>query len=193
MQTKETIETISSNHSLSVKTITYIGLMTAILCILGPMSIPIGVIPMSLTNFAVFFIAVLLGGKMGTISVAVYLLLGAIGLPVFSGFTGGVGKLFGPTGGYLLAFLLSPMMIALCEQFVKKKVVASIIGMIVASIVIYILGSGWLAVQTGMTMEAAVATGVIPFLLFDAGKIAAVILLAIPVKKVLVRINGEMK
>ncbi|MFI3176859.1 MAG: biotin transporter BioY [Eubacteriales bacterium] len=175
--------------TIPVKTITYIGLTTALMCILGPMSIPIGLVPISLGNLAVFLVAILLGGKWGTISVLTYLLLGAVGMPVFSGYTGGLGKLLGPTGGYLIAFLFTPAIIAFFGNLWKKQVYMTFIGMLVSNCVIYLLGSAWLAYQANMTMGAAFATGVIPFVLLDFIKTVAAFVVAIPVKKTLEKSN----
>lgn len=90
---------------LSVRQIAVIGVMTAVTCVLAPFSIPIGPVPISLTNFAVYMSLYVLGMKEGTLSYLIYLLMGLAGVPVFSGFTNGPGKLFGPTGGYLVGFL----------------------------------------------------------------------------------------
>ena len=83
--------------------------MTAVTCILGPLSLPLpfSPVPITLTNFAVFLSIYILGMKYGTISLLIYLALGTIGLPVFSSFSGGLGKLAGPTGGYLFGFVSS--------------------------------------------------------------------------------------
>ena len=89
----------------NVREMALIALMAAVTCILGPLSVPIGVVPISLTNFAIYLAIYVLGCRRGTISYIVYLLLGLVGLPVFSGFSSGVGKLFGPTGGYLIGFI----------------------------------------------------------------------------------------
>ena len=75
--------------------------MAAVTCILAPLSVPIGPVPISLTNFAIYLSLYLLDWKKGTLSYLIYLLLGLVGLPVFSGFTGGLAKLAGPTGGYI--------------------------------------------------------------------------------------------
>ena len=98
--------TISAG-STKTKRLTLIGLSAALLCILGPLSIPLPVspVPITLTNFAVYIIIYILGMHSGTVSVLIYLCLGAVGLPVFSAFSGGLGKLAGPTGGYLAGFL----------------------------------------------------------------------------------------
>ena len=88
-----------------IQNLTYMALMAAIICIMGPFVIPIGMVPMSFANMAIYLTIILLDKKRATISVAVYLLIGFVGLPVFSGFTGGAGKLLGPTGGYLIGYL----------------------------------------------------------------------------------------
>lgn len=83
------------------------GVLTAVICILGPMTlmIPISPVPISLANLAICLSIVILGMKLGTLSCILYLLIGLAGLPVFSGFSGGIGKLAGPTGGYLVGYL----------------------------------------------------------------------------------------
>lgn len=90
------------SQKLSVRQIAAIGIMAAATAILAPFSIPIGPVPISLTNLAIYFALYILGAKDGTLSYLVYLLIGLIGVPVFSGFTSGPEKLFGPTGGYLI-------------------------------------------------------------------------------------------
>ena len=89
------------------KFITLTGLMTAAICIVGPFSLPLPVspVPVTLTNFTIYIAVYVLGLKAGTVSCLIYLCLGAAGLPVFSSFSGGIGKLAGPTGGYLIGFL----------------------------------------------------------------------------------------
>ena len=89
----------SSNKKIIMMTTS--ALMTAIICILGPLSLPIGPVPVSLTNLAIYLTMYILDWKAGTIAYCLYMLIGLIGLPVFSGFAGGPGKLFGPTGGYI--------------------------------------------------------------------------------------------
>lgn len=81
------------------------ALMTAVTCILAPLSVPIGPVPISFTNLAIYLSLYLLDWKRGTLSYFLYLLIGFAGLPVFSGFTGGVAKLAGPTGGYIVGFI----------------------------------------------------------------------------------------
>ena len=161
----------------NVREMALIAVMAAVTCVLGPLSVPIGVVPISFTNLAVYLAIYVLGCKRGTISYIVYLMIGLVGVPVFSSFTGGVGKLFGPTGGYLIGFIL---MALICGWFIDKfdcKLVPSFVGMVLGTIVCYVFGTVWLAYQAGMSFYAALAAGVLPFIIGDLVKmvIAAVI------------------
>lgn len=155
------------------KTLVLIGVMTAITCILGPLSItiPISPVPISFTNLAIYFTAILLGWKKGTISCLVYLLIGFIGIPVFSGFTGGPAKLLGPTGGYLIGFILMALISGFFVDKFKNKVAMYALGAIIGTIITYILGTGWLAYQANLTFKAALFAGVIPYIPGDLAKI----------------------
>ena len=156
------------NTKIRSSRLTLAGLMTAVLCILGPLSIPLpfSPVPISLTNLAVFFAVYLLKIKGGTVC------LGAVGLPVFSSFSGGLGKLAGPTGGYLIGFIF----LALIQGFLMKcfpgKTAAAVAGMALGMAVCYLFGTAWLAFQMGLTFPAALAAGVLPYLPGDGIKIA---------------------
>ncbi len=169
--------TNQSATKFSVRDMTLIALMAAVTCVLGPLAVPIGPVPISLTNLAIYFAIYLLGCRRGTLSCIVYLLIGMAGVPVFSGFSGGFGKLLGPTGGYLIGFIF---MALICGLFIDKshhKPLPSMLGMIVGTAVCYVFGTVWLAYQAGMPMAAALAAGVLPFLPGDLAKmiLAAVI------------------
>ena len=81
------------------------AVMAAVICVLGPLSIPVGPVPISFTNFAIYITLYVLGWKRGTVSYLVYVLIGMVGMPVFSGYSGGLAKLAGPTGGYIVGFI----------------------------------------------------------------------------------------
>mgnify|MGYP002553165895 CR=1 FL=1 len=123
------------------------ALMTAVTCILAPLSIPIGPVPISLTNFAIYLALYLLDWKKGTVSYIIYLLLGLVGLPVFSGFTGGLGKLAGPTGGYIIGFIPMAIIAGIVIDKYTEKWLLCLLAMIVGTIVCYALGTAWLAYQ----------------------------------------------
>lgn len=162
--------------------ITTTALMTAVICILGPLSVPIGPVPISLTNLAIYITMYILGTKRGSIAYLLYLLLGLAGLPIFSGFTGGPGKLFGPTGGYLVGFLPMAFLIGRFLERHGRNVVLSIVVMEAATWLPYLLGTAWLAYSAHMSFSAALAAGVLPFLLVDLIKIVLSALLG-PVLK----------
>lgn len=158
---------------LTTKQMALIGVMTAVTCILGPFAIPIpfSPVPISFTNLVIYFTVYLLGAKWGTVSYLVYLLLGFAGLPVFSGFMGGVGKLAGPTGGYLVGFIL---MAFIAGYFIDKfpgKTSAHVLGIILGTAVCYVFGTIWLAHQLNISFTAGLGVGVIPYLPGDAVKI----------------------
>lgn len=147
-----------------------IAVMTAVICVLGPLSIPIGPVPISLTNLAIYITLYVLGMKRGTLAYCLYLLIGLVGVPVFSGFTGGPGKLFGPTGGYLLGFIPMAIVAGLVIDRFPKKPVLCVIAMFGATWICYITGTLWLSYSAHMDLAAAFAAGVTPFIIEDLCK-----------------------
>ena len=97
-------------RKITTQQMALVAIMTAITCILAPFSLPIGPVPISLTNLVIYFSLYLLGWKLGTLSYVIYLLIGLVGVPVFSGFSAGPAKLFGPTGGYLIQWQSLPVL-----------------------------------------------------------------------------------
>lgn len=159
--------------NLKTKDLTQIGLMAAVMCILGPLSVPIGPVPISLTNLAIYFALYLIGTKKGTISFLIYMFLGLVGLPVFSGFQGGPQKLFGVTGGYIFGFILMAIIAGIFIEKFPKKIWLHVIGMIVGTAVCYILGTVWFTLMMdGYSYAAALGVCVFPFIPGDLGKIA---------------------
>ncbi len=155
------------------------ALVTAILCILAPLSIPIpfSPVPLTLTNLVLLFAVYLLPWKWAWFSCLIYLLLGTVGLPVFSGFSGGLGKLAGPTGGYLVGFLLQVPISGLFLEHFRFRRLPCALGMILGIAACYALGTVWLALQMHLSLGAALLTGVIPYLPGDAVKIVAALFL----------------
>ena len=150
-----------------------VGLMAALLCIAGPLTIPVpfSLVPVSITNLALYIVLYVLGTRKGCISYFVYLLIGLVGLPVFSAFTGGIGKVLGPTGGYLLGFVF---MLLISGWFIDRwydRPIRCMAGMVLGMAVCYLFGTLWLSLQSGMTFEGALMAGVIPFLFGDVVKI----------------------
>ena len=139
------------------------ALMAAVMCVLGPLSVPIGAIPISLTNLVICFSAWLLGPKFGTLSVAVYLALGAVGLPVFSGYGAGLAKL----AGYLLMAFIGGLFI---EKSNGSPVISGI-GLVLGDAACYVLGTAWFVFQMQCDLGYALAVCVYPFIALDLGKI----------------------
>lgn len=162
---------------LNVKNMALIAVMTALMCIFGPMSIPIGPVPISLTVLTVYLAVFVLGTWRGTVAYLIYLLIGLIGVPVFSGYTGGPGKLFGPTGGYLIGFIPMAIISGIFIDRFWHKVWLQIVGMLIGLAVCYALGTAWLAIMASMTLRAALYAGVIPFIGFDIAKIVIALLI----------------
>lgn len=153
---------VNKKRSMIYKMCT-MALMTAVICILAPLSIPIGTVPISFTNLAILFTLYLLGWKMGTASSVLYILIGLIGLPVFSGFTGGIGKLAGPTGGYIIGFI--PM--AIIAGIVIKKtnnIFLQYLSMVIGTIVLYAIGTAWFCVVMDTTVMTALSICVFVFI-----------------------------
>lgn len=145
------------------------ALMTAVTCILAPLSVPIGPVPISFTNLAIYISLYLLDWKRGTVSYFLYLLIGFAGLPVFSGFTGGVAKLVGPTGGYIVGFIPMAIIAGLVIDHFKQRWL-QLLGMIVGTAICYALGTAWFCMQAGYTVSAALAVCVFPFIPADLVK-----------------------
>lgn len=151
--------------------LTLMALMSALMCIAGPLTLPIGPVPVSLLSAALMLAAMLLGGRMAAAACGVYLLLGLIGLPVFSGFTGGVGQLIGPTGGFLAGYLpMTGLAGAMCSRTDRRLLQG--LALAAGTALLYALGTAWFCLQSGADVAAALAVCVLPFLPFDALKIA---------------------
>lgn len=165
------------------------GVMAAVICILGPLSIPIGLVPISFTNLAIYFSLYTLGMKRGTISYLIYMLIGFIGLPVFSGFTGGPPKLFGPTGGYIIGFIFMALIAGFFIDKYFDKWYLCFLGMVLGTAICYGFGTTWLAYQANISASAAIAAGVIPFIPGDLAKIFVATFIGPQIRKRLMNTN----
>lgn len=157
----------------TTKTLALIGVMSAVICVLGPFSVPIPIspVPVSLTSLAIFLAVYVLGMKKGCISYLIYLLMGLVGIPVFSAFAAGPGVLLGPTGGYLTGFIF---MAAVSGLFIDRGIFNKIrcfTGMVIGMVICYLFGTVWLSYQAGISFLATLGVGVLPFLAGDFIKI----------------------
>ena len=147
------------------------ALFAALSAVLAQVSVPIGPVPINMVHLSIFVAAGLLGAKYGTVSQLVYVLLGAVGLPVFSGFSGGAAKIAGPTGGFILGYILCAFVAgSLMDRFGLRAGVM-MAAMAAGLVVTYIPGVIWFMVVTGRGLAAALAACVFPFLIGDAAKI----------------------
>ena len=165
-------------RTITIKKMAIVSLMTAILCILSPVSIPIFIspVPVSLGVLAIYLTAYVLEPVESLVSVVLFLVLGIFGLPVFSGYSGGVAKILGPTGGYLVGFLFT-VYISSFFIHLKKGIIFDILGMILGLALCYLLGTIWFSFQQGKGFLA------------DAIKIAVASIIGPEISKRLDKIN----
>ncbi len=171
----------TANNRLSIKDIAYIALFAALMAICAWISIPLTV-PFTLQTFGVFITLTLLGGRRGTLSIIVYLLLGAVGLPVFSGFKGGIGVLFGTTGGYLVGFILSALIIWGIAHFFGDSTIVLAVAMLIGLCVCYVFGTIWFMVLYTRSSQAVglitvLSWCVFPFIIPDIIKLVLALVL----------------
>lgn len=152
---------------MKLRNMTRCGVLTGVLAVCAWLSLPLGDQAVSLQTFAVFLTLGLLGGKLGTATMAVYLLLGAVGLPVFSGFRGGIGVLLGPTGGYLWGFAFACLLYWSLENRLRSWV-----GMVLGMLLCYACGTVWYYfLYARSALLPVIGICVVPYLLPDAVKI----------------------
>lgn len=168
-------------NNMKAKDLTFIAIFTALIAVCSWISIPTTV-PFTLQTLGIFLAVGLLGGKRGSIAVLVYILLGAIGLPVFAGFTSGIGQIIGSIGGYILGFLALALVMWAITHFFGDSMVVLAISMITGLIVCYAFGTAWYMVvymkSTGsISLSTVLSWCVIPFIVPDLIKISAALLL----------------
>ena len=176
---------------MKTKDMTLIAVMAALICVAGPLTIPVGPIPLSLATFAVYLAGSVLGRKKGTLAVALYLLIGIIGVPVFSGFSGGFQKLAGVTGGYLVGYLPCAYLSGVGAE--KRDRIGwwfHPLMMTAGTILLYTVGTVVFMLHTGNALGAALGLCVVPFLIGDGIKITAAALLTMPVRKAVKQIQN---
>lgn len=174
--------TVSSRQRNKTYDMAYISMFTVIIAISSWISIPMTV-PFTLQTFGVFAAVGILGGRRGTMSVFLYILLGAIGVPVFAGFSGGLGVLTGNTGGYIVGFLFSALVMWGMEKIFGKSQLVLAISMVLGLLACYTVGTLWfMAVYAQGTGSVALMTVlgwcVIPFIIPDIVKIVAALFIS---------------
>ena len=145
------------------------AMMAAVICVLGPLAIPIGPVPIAITNLAIYLSGYMLGWKRATLSCVVYVLIGMVGMPVFSGYSGGLGKLAGPTGGYIIGYIFMALVSGLVVSRFEQRGI-QLLGMAAGTVTCYVLGTAWFCVQAGYAVGAALSLCVFPFIPGDIAK-----------------------
>ncbi len=177
------------NAKLKTQDLTLIALFAALMAVCAWISIP-ATVPFTLQTFGVFLAVAVLGGKRGTIAILVYILLGLVGLPVFAGFSAGPGTLFGLTGGYIIGFIFSALVMWAFEKFLGTKTWQLAIAMVVGLIVCYAFGTAWFIVVysnngTSIGLISALSMCVFPYIIPDLLKIALALFLSKRLRKAL--------
>ena len=173
----------TATKKLSVSEMTLTAVMAAVICVLGPLSIPIPIspVPISFTNLALLITVCILGWKLGTLSYLIYLVLGLAGLPVFSGFSSGIGKLLGPTGGYLIGMIFAAIICGLSFEKLKHPAAVTA-GLILGIGVSYIFGTTWLCFTAHLNFIQGLWAGVIPYIPGDLIKIIFAVIVGPKIK-----------
>ncbi len=173
----------------SVRSMVFMAVFAALICVAAPFAIQVGPIPITLATFAIYLTGAILGGKRGVVAVVVYILLGAVGLPVFSNFNGGFGALLGPTGGYIIGYIPMVLITGIFAEMNSKKHWTMIIGMLLGTVALYAFGTAWYMILTGKDLVTALTICVLPFIPGDGIKIACVTAIALPLKS---KLNNAM-
>lgn len=170
-----------------------VSLMAALMAVGAYIHVPIGPVPIVLTNLFVLLSGLLLGSRWGLASAGLYLLVGAMGMPVFYGGKGGLAHILGPTGGYLFGFVLSAWITGFISERSRHTLIGEVLAVVIGSLAVYCLGVPWLKMITKMPWNKAWMVGMIPFLPGDAIKAVVAIFLARAVRPMLNRQVTKVK
>ena len=173
---------VKTGTGIKALDLVYISIGAALITVCSWISIPTAV-PFTLQTFAVFLVLLILGGKRGTIAILIYVLLGAVGLPVFAGFKGGIGILLGTTGGYILGFLFTGLIYILFTRLFKKNNVIKITALVLGLAVCYTFGTAWFMhvyIQNSGEVGLLAVLGwcVFPFIIPDMIKLILAVVIA---------------
>jgi biotin transport system substrate-specific component len=163
------------------------SLMAALTAVGAYIHVPIGPVPIVLSTLFVLLSGLLLGSRWGMASMGLYLLVGAIGMPVFAGGKGGFAHFLGPTGGYLFGYVLASWITGFISERSQGSLILDVFAVIIGSLTIYGLGVPWLKMVTQMSWPKTFIVGIAPFLIGDAVKASVALILARAIRPVLKR------
>ena len=171
---------------INIRQMTLISLFSALTAVGAFIYIPLYPVPLTLQTLFTLLAGMTLGSVMGASSQIIYVLLGVVGLPVFAGFKAGIGILFGPTGGFLLGFIISAYVIGrIIETIKEKNIFYYLLAGLIGTIIIYIIGVTQLSLITGIGIKKAITVGMLPFLPGDILKIIAASFIASKLKPII--------
>ena len=168
---------------LTTRNIAFISLFTAVICVLSPISFPIGPIPITLATLAIYITGALLDFKRSVLCVLLFIIIGLVGVPVFSGYQGGPAKLVGSTGGFIFGYILGIVVQSLLTTWKKDKIWIYPLAMILGTVFIYGFGLVWYMIYTKTSFVSAFSTCVVAFLPGDAIKIVIATLVSFKLRK----------
>ena len=174
---------------MSIKRMSLIAMMTCLLIICSWLTIPAAV-PFTMQTFAVFCSLILLGGKSGLTSLVLYIFMGIVGIPVFSGFQGGIGHLVGPTGGYIVGLIAAAVFYCLMESLFTKSKKIQLVALIGGLLICYLFGTLWFQVFFGIrgvsySAYKIISICVIPYIIPDIVKLILALIISKKVRKVI--------
>lgn len=183
-------ETKTEVQSTNLKPLVFAALFAALTAAVAPFKIPLGFtpVPITLQTLVVLMSGAMLGPHYGALAMILYVVVGALGLPVFAGGGSGIGAILGPTGGYLISYFIAAYAIGKALQLRKQpKYLDYVVAMIAGTIIIYVLGAAWGMVVTGLGVAAIIGGWVLPFIIGDTIKllIAAYIAKTVNIKRYL--------
>ncbi len=169
---------------IKTREMVYCALFAALTAVFSQIVIPIGLVPINLATLSVLLCGAVLGKKYGSLSIFIYVVLGAVGVPVFASFKGGLSVLAGPTGGYILGYIAMAFLTGLgFEKY--EKMLSRVLMMVLATLVCYTFGTAWFMISAKADFVYSLFTCVLPFLPFDAVKIAICYIAADRIRKVM--------
>lgn len=172
---------MKSEKMFSIRSMAQTAIFTALLCVAAPVSVPLPwLVPISLATLVVYIAAAVLGARRAAAAVLAYVTLGAVGVPVFSGYQAGFGVLFGVTGGYIIGYVPLALVAGRLTALPMRRHCACALGMTAGTAVMYALGTSWYMLMTGSTISVALVSCVVPFVGVDIVKIAIATAIAVP-------------
>lgn len=187
------MEQVISKKAFSTKDIVFMGIFVSLIAVCSWISIP-STVPFTLQTLGVFLTVFVLGGKRGTLAITTYLILGAVGVPVFANFTGGLGKILGLTGGYLVGFIATALIMWFFEVVFGRKIFTLILSAVLGLLACYTLGTAWFMyvysnTKESISLSTTLSWCVYPFIIPDLVKLILALMIGERLYKVFQSLN----